>query len=237
MFNVRIYIKYNLLKPYLIKRPFIWSSLLKFYLFGIKKSIKKRIKGKNNKIYSKYAALNKVEIKIIGNNNVVEFNKFCRINNAKLYIKGNNNGIVIGENVKINRPGCCFWVEGTNNLIKIGRETSIESAHFAATEKNTRIFVGENCLFAYDIDVRTGDSHSIIDLDNNQRINPAKDVIIGDHVWIAAHVIILKGVIIEKNSVIGTGAVVTNSISKNCIAVGNPAKVIKNHILWDSKRL
>lgn len=229
--------KYNFLIDYLKRKPFLWSLLLKLYLYGPQKSIKKKIKGKNNKIILKNSILNKVEIEIFGNNNYLEFGKFCVINAAKILIKGNNNKILIGEKVKIKLPDCNFWAEGNNNLIEIGKNTSIESVHFAATENDSKIHVGENCLFAYDIDIRTGDSHSIIDLEKNVRLNHVKDVTIEDHVWIASHVIILKGVTISNDSVIGTGAVVTKSIPNNCIAAGNPAVVIKNGINWDSKRL
>lgn len=45
--------------------------------------------------------------------------------------------------------------------------------------------------------------------------------------WIGANAIILPGVTIGINSVIGAGSIVTKSIPDYCIAVGNPAKVIK----------
>ncbi len=44
---------------------------------------------------------------------------------------------------------------------------------------------------------------------------------------IGARCIILKGVVIGARSVIGAGAVVTRSIPADCIACGNPAKIIK----------
>ena len=54
-----------------------------------------------------------------------------------------------------------------------------------------------------------------------------RDVTIEDNVWIGGNVTILPGVTIGKNSVIGAGAVVTKNISKNSIAIGNPAKVLR----------
>ena len=48
-----------------------------------------------------------------------------------------------------------------------------------------------------------------------------------DDVMIGARCIILKGVVIGARSVIGAGAVVTRSIPADCIACGNPAKIIK----------
>ncbi|MBP2659028.1 MAG: hypothetical protein H6Q69_2060 [Firmicutes bacterium] len=42
-------------------------------------------------------------------------------------------------------------------------------------------------MFSHDVHIRNGDSHSIIDLQTKKRINFSKDIIIGDHVWIAAY--------------------------------------------------
>lgn len=55
-----------------------------------------------------------------------------------------------------------------------------------------------------------------------------KPVQIGDNVWIGARSIILPGVSIGENSIIGAGTVVPKDIPANVVAVGNPAKVIKN---------
>lgn len=52
-------------------------------------------------------------------------------------------------------------------------------------------------------------------------------VTIGDNVWIGANAIILKGVKIGSGSIISAGAVVTKDVPENCIAAGNPAKVVK----------
>ncbi len=50
---------------------------------------------------------------------------------------------------------------------------------------------------------------------------------IGDGCWIGGGVIILPGVSIGKGTVIGAGSVVTKDIPSNCVAVGNPCRVIK----------
>lgn len=55
----------------------------------------------------------------------------------------------------------------------------------------------------------------------------AKPISIGDNVWIGGGAIILAGVSIGENSVIGAGAVVTKDVPPNVVAVGNPARVIK----------
>lgn len=52
-------------------------------------------------------------------------------------------------------------------------------------------------------------------------------VTIGDNCWIGANVTICPGVTIGKNSVIGAGSVVTKDIPANCVAAGNPCKIIR----------
>jgi acetyltransferase-like isoleucine patch superfamily enzyme len=60
-----------------------------------------------------------------------------------------------------------------------------------------------------------------------------KDIIklitIEDEVWIGANCVITIGVTIGKHSIVGAGSVVTKDIPSYCIAVGNPAKVIKKY--------
>lgn len=56
------------------------------------------------------------------------------------------------------------------------------------------------------------------------------DVYIGDNCFIGTRVIVLPGVRIGNECVIGSGSIVTKDIPNNCIAVGNPAKVIKHNI-------
>ena len=61
-----------------------------------------------------------------------------------------------------------------------------------------------------------------------ERVHVSKPVSIEEGVWIGSGAIINPGVTIGKNSVIGAGAVVTSDIPENVVAVGVPARVIKN---------
>ena len=55
------------------------------------------------------------------------------------------------------------------------------------------------------------------------------EIKIEDGVWIGNSVIILPGVKIGKKSIIGAGSVVCKSIPDYCVAVGNPARIIKRY--------
>jgi maltose O-acetyltransferase len=64
---------------------------------------------------------------------------------------------------------------------------------------------------------------------DDTRVGSAKPILIEENVWLGYGAIVLKGVTIGKNSIIGAGSVVTTNIPANCIAAGNPCRVIKQH--------
>lgn len=50
--------------------------------------------------------------------------------------------------------------------------------------------------------------------------------------WLGNSVVINKGVHIKSGSMIGIGAIVTHDIPANVVAVGIPAKVVRQNISW-----
>ncbi|MBK1987112.1 acyltransferase [Sphaerospermopsis aphanizomenoides BCCUSP55] len=109
--------------------------------------------------------------------------------------------------------------------IFIGADTYINRHTFIdATES---INIGKDCAI--------GPSCYITDHDHgcNPSLPPlkqpmiSKPTTIGECVWIGANVTILKGVTIGDRAIIGAGSVVTKDIPAGVIAVGVPAKVIK----------
>jgi acetyltransferase-like isoleucine patch superfamily enzyme len=54
-----------------------------------------------------------------------------------------------------------------------------------------------------------------------------RDIIVKKGAWIGPGVIVLGNITIGENAVIGAGSVVTKSIEDNCIALGNPARVVR----------
>lgn len=95
------------------------------------------------------------------------------------------------------------------------------------------IKIGKNVAISRNVMIWDTDAHSIVYEDDKKSI-VKQDVIIGDNVWIGNGAIILKGVTIGDNVVIGAGSIVTKDIPANCIAAGNPAKVIKKIKRWEN---
>ncbi len=196
------------------------------------------VKGTGNTFnIDESAFLKNCRFDVIGNNNEIEIGQLSILNGVLIRIRGDNNKIKLGERVKFNNGGS-IWIEDNNCEALIGENTTFEESHIVVTEPYSKIHIGKDCMLAYDIEIRTGDSHTIIDSTTNERINYAQNIVIGNHVWIAAHVSILKGVCISANSIVATRSVVTKSFEESNILIGGmPAKKIKENINWDRQRI
>lgn len=180
-----------------------------FYKLNNSNNIVRNIKGCDNKLFiGKNFCCGILHVIMHGNNNSVEIGSDCRFNGENwIFMSGDNNHLVIGNHV-----------------------TFDDDVHFIQAE-GTNISVGNDCMFAKHINIRTSDQHGIYD-GKNQRVNIAKSVSIGEHVWIGASVLVMKGVDIGSGSVIGIQSMVTKDVPNNCIAVGQPAKIIKENMHW-----
>lgn len=94
------------------------------------------------------------------------------------------------------------------------------------------IVIGNNVKFGANVTIMDSDAHSMNylhrrELSVDMAYKADAEVVIEDDVFIGMNTIILKGVTIGARSVIGAGSVVVKSIPSDCIAAGNPAKVIK----------
>ncbi|MDN0050900.1 acyltransferase [Bacteroides gallinaceum] len=122
----------------------------------------------------------------------------------------------------------CIFAEAKSNII-IGDNVGISSATLWAKES---VQIGNNVKIGSDCILLDTDAHNldyIIRRDSSRDTFTAKStpIIIEDDVLIGTRCIILKGVTIGARSVIGSGSIVTKSIPADCIAAGNPCKVIK----------
>ena len=203
-------------------------------LFG---AVRKRIKGAGNRIVWGNSILVRVRFDIVGSDNVVDIADGCTLRDVFFRIRGNGHRIAIGKACRFNHGGT-VWFEDSGCTLIVGEGSSFEEVGIAGNETGSKVEIGPDCMFAYDIDLRTGDSHSIVEAESGRRINPAKDVRIGEHVWIGAHSILLKGVEIPDNCVVAGGSVVTKAFDEpGVIIAGNPAKVVRQGITWLRDRI
>ena len=142
---------------------------------------------------------------------------------------GSGNRIQIAEGCNL---GDLFVYAGDGASVHIGPGTGFNARVRLLLHEPRTISIGAGCLFGGDTDITVSDMHSIVDEQTGRRINPARDIRIGDRVWIGWRCIVLKGATIEEGSIIGAGAVVTGHIPARCLAVGVPAKVTKTSVTW-----
>jgi len=138
---------------------------------------------------------------------------FCFIRHW--YLK-NILGIKIGKDTHIAMK--CY-IKGNN--IEIGNNTVVN--RFTFLDGRVSLKIGNNVNISNYSYIQTL-THDPQDPKFKCLLGP---VVIEDHVWIGAKATILTGVRLGEGSIIGAGAVVTKDIPPYSIAVGVPAKVIK----------
>jgi len=165
-----------------------------------------------------------------GGRNKLFIGSNCHLGKIEFDILGKNNQIIIGDNVHIKKAH--FRHKGNNQHIRIGNNCRLNGVYFLC-ESGCNIDVGDDCLFSYQISIRTTDAHKIIDMESDQVINSPRTISIGNHVWIGTDVIVTKGVTIADDVVIGQRALVNKDIlQSHTVAAGVPAKIIRTGTTW-----
>lgn len=141
---------------------------------------------------------------------------------------GDNFVFVSGEHIN----PICSNLQGSISVgiegeIRIGNKVGMSSTRMIIHNKLTignNVLIGGFCLFM------DTDYHQLNYLERRQGVGPiaSAPITIEDDVWIGAQCIILKGVTIGARSVIGAGSVVTKDIPTDCVAAGNPCRVIRS---------
>ena len=169
-----------------------------------------------------------------GGGNSLTVKSGSRLIDCKIYFFGKNNRVIIHENVRL--VASVIWIEDNENVIEIGEYSSMENGCSLSACEGTKISIGKDCMFSSKVNIRTTDSHPLLDLDG-KRINPAEDIVIGNHVWIGQDVLLMKGAQIADDSVVGARSLVNKKLSeRNCVYAGLPAKKVKQDINWSRHR-
>ncbi len=146
------------------------------------------------------------------------------------YVNGfSTDGVRLGNNVRI-REGA--WIQATSTLdrpgvgLTIGEGTYIGPRVILGAGGGIRI--GARATFGAAVHV-LAENHAFNDVARpiqSQGVTRA-GIVIEDDVWVGNGVIILDGVTIGRGAVIGAGSVVTRDVPADAVAVGNPARVIR----------
>ncbi len=172
--------------------------------------------------------------------NGVKYGKNLSIYNRFYFHKDSTANIEIGDYFKFSSGECfnplCRNIRGCihaskSACIKIGNNVGISSACIWSLKSIT---IGNNVNIGGDCIILDSDCHSLNwDIRRKERNNEyanCSPIVIEDDVLIGTRCIILKGVTIGARSIIAAGSIVTKSIPPDCVAGGNPCKIIRNRI-------
>lgn len=89
-----------------------------------------------------------------------------------------------------------------------------------------RITIGDDVQIGPNVQLLTA-THPIEPEPRRSKWEGSKPITISNNVWLGGGVIVLPGVTIGENSVVGAGSVVVKNLPANVVAVGNPARIVR----------
>ena len=218
------------------------KSVIIFILITIKMMYVKALRFCSKICSSLYIGWNKIYFFL----NNIKYGKNFRVFNH-LYLKihvgalvqiGNNCTIMSGAglNPLSRNIKTCIYV-GKKATLKLGNDVGISSSTLWVKESvsiGNSVAIGADCIImdtdAHNLDwkIRCSEETNEYGEAVDMVTAASAPIVIEDNVLVGARCIILKGVTIGARSIIGSGSIVTKDIPSDCIAAGNPCKVIKS---------
>lgn len=155
-----------------------------------------------------------------------------------------------GQNLRARNPGEFYLGKGAE--VHVGNDVLIERKVRFSLGDNARIYIGDrtylgdftNLLAVQEVSLGKDCAVSwhVLFMDTSShpfgyrgqvpktQIAPIR---IMDHVWIGCRAVILKGVTVGEGAIIANNAVVTKDVPPATLVGGNPARIIKEDIIWE----
>lgn len=189
-------------------------------------------KKDGNIIY--YPEIDGLEIIFDGKNNKVElYEPVGKWKNSRICMQGYGAEFV-KKSTNDFSSGISFALYDKSR-VSIGKNVSFYGGYIYI-EGLTSLVIKDDCLFSDGFYLRTGDGHTILDLNTDKPINPPEDIFISERVWCCNNVSVLKGAKIASDTVVGHKCIVNKIFDKsNCILAGIPADIVRDNISWDKK--
>lgn len=187
-----------------------------------------------NRITGTPRLLGPATVEFLGSNCHLHFAPGARIQGS-ISFRRDNSTVAIGHD---------SWFRGQMSLGLECRVTFGDNIYcgrnlYVTTAEGADIILGDDLLISDNCYIRADDSHPIYDGPTGARINPARPVAIGDHVWIGQEVFLMPGAVVGSGAIVGARSMVTrtNPVPPNALAIGSPAKVQRDGVQWVRKHL
>lgn len=177
-----------------------------------------------------------VLVNFSGTNNRLIISAGANIAYLNVQFDRDNGTLEIGTHKGVG-PLRLFARIGEDAVVKFGNNVSTTERLSINAAEGATLSVGNNVMIAAQVEIRCDDSHPIFDVKSGKRVNLARPIVIGDHVWISKRAVVMGGAKIGDGSVIGFGSIVTKKIPNNCVAAGIPARVIRRNVVWERPHL
>lgn len=120
-----------------------------------------------------------------------------------------------------------------NNFCYIGKNSMLAGFTRAVRILCTpccSVFIGDECLLADGVRIKTSDGHPIYDFNGNL-VNTPGNIIVGDRVWIGLECVLLKNTVVGSGAIIGAKSMLSKrKYPSNRICAGMPCRLIdENH--------
>lgn len=127
----------------------------------------------------------------------------------------------LGDGTEVRPPLYCEY----GYQLRIGARTFVNFGLVALDV--APITIGDDVQIGPNVQLLTP-THPVEPEPRRSKLEAARPITIGDNVWLGGGVIVLPGVSIGPNSVVGAGAVVAKDLPGDVVAVGNPARVVRD---------
>lgn len=151
-----------------------------------------------------------------------------RARNAGEIFQGKGAQIHVGNNVLLERKVRLSL--GDNARIYIGDDSYL--GDFCNVLAVQEVSIGKDCAISWHVLFMDTSSHPFALKGEipETKIAPIK---IEDHVWIGCRAVILKGVTVGQGAIVANNAVVTKDVPPGTMVAGNPARVIRENVIWE----
>jgi len=178
----------------------------------------------------------KVKLAFSGSNNTLVVEQGARLGSLTVDFNCDNGRLSIGRSEGVPAFSAAIRV-GQDAQVVIGHDVSTTTTVAMSAVEGARLRVGDDVMIASGVQVRCDDGHPIFDVRTGRRVNPARDIVIGDHVWIGLGAMLLGGASLGSGSVVGAGSVVTGRFPNNCVVAGVPARLVRRDVAWERPHL